>query len=175
MESIKIQCDFTGIICINEIGITAYDLQHNPITFDLIFNGGYFNIHNGIMYESYTWHVNYMLFEFLAIGQGIYHIDMMLSSKFNIKVKDATVYLPTQNISVMNIHLINATLSTKINVINLDLKLTNSVLRGINIINFTTMKLKNSQCYIDMYDKVFPFILINKNSLIYVKNKLAKY
>lgn len=175
MESIKIQSDFTGIICINEIGITAYDLNHNPITFDLIFNNGYFNIHDGTMYESYTWQVNYMLSEFLAIGQGIYHIDMLLYNKFNIKVKDATVYLPTQNVNMLNIHLINATLSTKINVLNLNLKLTNSVLRGVNITNFMTMKLKNSQCFIDIESKVFPIILINKNSLIYVKNKLAKY
>ncbi len=77
MESITIHSDFTGILCIDDIGISAYDLKYNPITFDLTFDTQ-FNIHDGSMYQYYKWQVDYNLCDFLSIGQGVYYINMKL-------------------------------------------------------------------------------------------------
>ena len=134
LMDIKIKACYHGNILIDDTGITTYDKEFEPSTFNLIYKNGFFYLTPGEGYHQYKWN-NCALKELQVRGNGIYHINMNYDSVFTLIQERAKVYLFNDLDSVI-IYNYGGEVSGTGHITNLRLRTIDGVIKHFTIKNF---------------------------------------
>ena len=93
MTEIKIKACFNGNVLIDHDGITVYDKEFAPATFNLIFKDGFYYITSGQGYHQYKWGYDFLLKELQVRGHGIFHVNMNYFNTLSLLQERAIVHL----------------------------------------------------------------------------------
>jgi hypothetical protein len=177
LSTIKITSTFNGILQIDNIGIKAYDLNYIPTRFNIFFENDSFIIINGDDYNTYEWQTDYILEE-LNVLKSIIHLDMNLQDIFNLNQQNATVYMFSTELTLLNAYLKNSNLITKgVNIKHIHLYMNDSIVKGPFVSYLMDLKIKyNSACYINIeHCKIIPRLKIDNSSLLYINEELMNW
>src|SRR5687768_4180692 len=167
MTEIKIKSCFNGNILINEDGITVYDKEFGPATFNLIYKDGFFYISKGEGYHQYKWGADFILRELQVRGQGIYHINMNYAYEFTLLQERATVYL-FNDLNKVIVYNYCGILSGTGNINHLKLRMVDGMVKNFTIDNLNMIIEKYAM--VDIKSLYEPIIKMDKSSEVIIND-----
>ncbi len=144
MESkhdIKIKATIQATVVLDDTGITAFNDDFTPTTFNLTYRNDFFYITKGKDYHQYLWGIDYVLKE-LYTKQGTYHVKMPCHELTLIQNR-STVYL-YRDIDQLTVYSESSKLNGPCDIMILKMYAIDSVVKKLNAIDLNIIAEKYS-------------------------------